>query len=87
VIRYNFDWRGAGAFEHPSGSWVKYDEASDLLQDERDKLARIEKVAQVAMDNWPESTLFSALKTVLQICQDGKASPVYQQGADNDLED
>jgi hypothetical protein len=34
--------------EHDNGSWVRYDEASDLLQDERDKLARIKKVAQVA---------------------------------------
>ena len=79
MIRYNFDWRGAGAFEHPSGSWVKYDEASDLLQDERDKLARIEKVAQVAMDNWPHDTFLPAVQTILQICKDGKASPITER--------
>jgi hypothetical protein len=65
--------------EHDNGSWVRYDEANDLLQDERDKLARIEKVAQVAIYNWPASTLFSALKTVLQICQDGKATPITER--------
>lgn len=77
--RYAFNFRTKIMVPHEHGSFVRYDEANDLLQDERDKLARIEKVAQVAMDNWPQSTLFSALKTVLQICQDGKASPITER--------
>lgn len=71
----------------PDGEWVRYDDAKEAMQDELDKLQRIEAVAQVALDNWPQTTLFSALKTVLQICQDGKASPVAQRGADDDLDD
>ena len=62
----------------PDGDWVRYNDAQDAIQDERDKLERIQKVAQVAVDNWPQTTLFSALKTVLQICQDGKASPITE---------
>ena len=76
--RYHFDWRGAGAYEYPSGTWVKYHEAYDLLQDERDKLARIHKVAQVAYDHWPHDTFLPAIVTILQICKDGTSSPITQ---------
>lgn len=62
--------------EHNHGTWVRYDEASDLLQDERDKLARIERVAQVAYDNWPHDTFLPAIVSVLQICKDGTTSPI-----------
>ena len=60
----------------PDGDWVRYDDAKEAIKDELDKLARIEAVAQVALDNWLQTTLFSALKTVLQICKDGTASPI-----------
>ena len=60
------------------GDWVRYNDAQDAIQDERDKLERIQKVAQVAVDNWPQTTLLSALKTILQICKDGKASPITE---------
>jgi hypothetical protein len=63
---------------HDNGSWVRYDEANDLLQDERDKLARIEKVAQAAYDNWPHDTFLPAVQTIMQICKDGKASPITE---------
>ena len=76
--RYGLDYWGVAA-EDAAGGWVKYDEASDLLQDERDKLARIEKVAQVAIDNWPHDTFLPAIQTILQICKDGKASPITER--------
>ena len=76
--RYDLDWIGSGAYEHLSGTWVKYHEAYDLLQDERDKLQRIQQVAQVAYDHWPHDTFLPAIVTILQICKDGKASPITQ---------
>jgi hypothetical protein len=78
VKRYAFNWRSAMMVQHPYGSYVRYDEANDLLQDERDKLARIQKVAQVAYDNWPHDTFLPAVQTILQICKDGKASPITE---------
>lgn len=77
--RYNFDWPSTGPYESPSGPWVKHHEAYDLLQDERDKLHRIQQVAQVAYDHWPHDMFRPAIVTILQICKDGKASPITKE--------
>ena len=69
---------------HEHGSFVRYDEASDLLQNERDKLARIQKVAQVALDNWPHDTFPLAVQTIKQICTHGKASPFATEAPPNE---
>ena len=61
---------------NPDGDWVRYDDAKEAIQDQLDKLHRIQQVAQVAYDHWPHDAFLPAIVTILQICKDGTASPI-----------
>jgi len=79
VRRYEYGTDRMWMAGDDNGPWVRYHDANNAIQDERDKLARIERVAQVAMDNWPHDTFLPAVQTILQICKDGKASSITER--------